>query len=126
MPSGREEFERQLRALGYSPDLNASGNWVIFRYDVPGGRFTGQVVDLAFDVPTDFPRTPPSGPHLRPQLLPIGLGDGQHPSKVDASNLGPDWEYWSRPYVNEHRPWRGRETVQTYLAHVDNLFRTIP
>jgi|SRR5712671_4752412 len=126
MAAGREEFERQLRELDYSPDPSAPGNWAIFKYKVPGGKFEEQVIDLAFDVPTDFPRTPPGGPNIRPQLLPIGPGNGQHPTKVDASNLGTDWEYWSRPYINAHRPWRGRETVQTYLAHIDNLFQTIP
>src|SRR5882724_4802309 len=119
MAEGRAEFEHQLRELGYEPDPGQPGNRTAFPYWVPGGRFEGQDIALGFEVPPDFPRTPPPGPHVRPQLLPVSTSNPLHPYKVDASNFGPEWEYWSRPY----RQWKGRESVRTYLVHIENLFR---
>ena len=125
MAEGREEFVRQLLELGYEllplpPDPAQPGNRVAIEYVVQGGRFAGQTIKLGFEVPPDFPRTPPSGPHVSPRLLPINPG-ANHPDRAAESPFGPDWEYWSRPYRGK---WRGREGVSEYLAHIDHLFST--
>ncbi|SRR6266446_1172357 len=127
MVEGREEFVRQLLEIGYDllpvpPDPAQPGNRVAFSYVVPGGRFAGQQIKLGFEVLPEFPRTPPSGPHLSPRLLPINSGAADHPNRVHESpSFGPEWEYWSRPYRGA---WRGREGVSEYLAHIDHVFST--
>lgn len=121
MAEGREEFERQLRELEYAPDASQSGNRVVFEYVVPDGKFKGRTVNLGFDVPAEFPRTPPPGPHVSPALLPMNPSAQDHPTKTAPSPFGNDWQYWSRPC----KGWRGREGVAEYLVFIDHLFRTV-
>ena len=97
MAEGREEFERQLRELGYKPEPDQPPNRVVFPYTAMGGRFEAQVVKIGLEVPPDFSRTPPPGPHVSPKILPINTSASAHPDKVADSPFGPEWEYWSRP-----------------------------
>jgi hypothetical protein len=117
----KAEFVAQLRQLAYDVE-EFDGNRVAFGYPVNGGRFAGQTIRLGFDVPGDFPATPPSGPHVSPRLLPLQQG-GVHPSGgIHESPFGPDWEYWSRPL--QHWP-QTKRTVRDVMAHVHHLFDTI-
>jgi hypothetical protein len=122
MAQGREEFERQLRDLGFNPEPEVPEPRVVFGYAVTAGRFKGQNVRLGFEIPPNFPLEPPPGPHVSPRLLPINTAIEAHPTKVAESQFGSDWEYWSRP----RKGWKGRETVGMYLLHIDHLFATIP
>lgn len=119
MPEGRQEFERQLRELDFVPESRTDAR-TVFPYKVRGGRFGGQEIRLGFEVPPDFPRTPPRGPHISPPLLPLNPGAPNHPDRVHPSEFGPDWQYWSRPYPG----WKGRETAATYLAYIEHLLST--
>jgi hypothetical protein len=74
MAEGRQEFERQLRELGISPDEGLPEPRVSFDYDVSAGRFKGKRVKLGFEVPVNFPITPPPGPHVSPRILPLNPG----------------------------------------------------
>lgn len=120
MADGKDEFEAQLRALGHEPRREGKG-MTSFPYVVPAGKLAGTSVRLAFDVPMDFDRTPPSGPHLSPRALPMNPGAAGHPERVADSALGPDWQYLSRPYPD----WgtRGR-SVECYMAFIRHLFAT--
>jgi hypothetical protein len=120
---GAEEFARQLKELGYPVESNGNGR-VAFPYTVPAGRFSGQQVRLGLEIPADFPRMPPSGPHISPVFLPINTGVERHPDKVADSpfgeTFGGKWMYWSRP----NKDWTGRERVEKYLAFLHSLFAT--
>ena len=117
----KAEFVAELRQLGYEAE-ELEGNRVAFSYLVPGGRFVGQTIRLGFDVPPDFPMTPPSGPHVSPRLFPIQAG-GTHPTGgVHESPFGAGWEYWSRPI--QHWP-QTKRTVRDLMAHVHHLFDKI-
>jgi hypothetical protein len=120
MAQGREEFERQLRELGYSPEPSQPDGRVVFEYTAPRGRFNKQAVRLGFEVPPEFPRTPPPGPHVTPRILPMNPSAASHPEKTNDSPYGGDWQYWSRPFTG----WTGRESVAKYLVFVDHLFET--
>lgn len=116
---GHEEFSRQLVELGYTTmPHDERALWV--EYEVKDGPLQGTKVRLGFVVPPEFPRTPPSGPHLSP----AGLFNSR-PSPVpglNASPFGPDWCYLSRPF---HRPSPSRNTVTTYLAFVDAVLASV-
>jgi hypothetical protein len=120
MPKG--DFVQQLRDLGYTVD-ELGGNRIAFRWPVPTGKFAGQTIRLGFDVPTDFPLTPPSGPHISPRLLPIQSG-GTHPSGGihESPAFGAEWQYWSRPM--RHWP-QTKRTAKDVLAHMRHLFDTL-
>jgi hypothetical protein len=122
MGEGRQEFERQLRDLGISPDPELSDSRLSFDYDISSGRFKGQRIKVGVEVPPNFPMTPPGGPHVMPRILPINEGAPNHPDRVAQSPFGDAWEYWSRPFIG----WKGTEGVGRYLAFLDYLFDTIP
>lgn len=124
--TGISEFVAQLENLGYKP--STSENKAVFDYNVIAGRFKGEGIRIGLEIPQDFPLTPPSGPHISPQLLPINAGASSHPDKVlpDQNNFtgefGGEWEYWSRPIPS----WQNSDrTVKAYLRHIHNLFSTI-
>lgn len=89
---GRDEFEEQLRRLGLEPKREDNG-MTSFPYEPAVGRFAGTRVRLALQVPPEFGRTPPSGPHVSPRILPLNPSAATHPEKVAPSELGDDWEY---------------------------------
>ena len=103
---GTDAFVESLQSLGYVVEIR--DGYALFDFEVPLGTLLGQTVRMALFIPADFPISPPPGPHVSP---PIG-----HPAgAVHALNLGPDWEYWSRP----HQHWATTDrTVRTYMAHV--------
>jgi hypothetical protein len=115
----KSDFAKQLRELGY--DVNDAGDNVDLAYEVPLGRFVGETIRLGFVVPGDFPDTPPSGPHIKPHIMPNSGGGGSHPTGGinPSSQFGGDWQYWSRPFPNWSKTERN---VRTYMAFIRRLF----
>jgi hypothetical protein len=116
---------RELHELAYTPRDLGNG-FIEFEYDIELGPLAGQVVKIALQPPPDWPVTPPSGPRVSPRLLPINP-DGQlgHPlgGVHEAPELGPDWEYWSRPCNHWAQTDR---TAAAYMSHIRRLFDTLP
>jgi hypothetical protein len=117
MKSGVDEFCRQLGEMDIEHETKAP-NWVIIDHQIAAGRFDGTQIRLAFEVPPEFPRTPPHGPHFSPCLLPVNPSAQKHPDRVHPSNLGPEWGHWSRNFIK----WKGKEGVPGYIAFVAHLF----
>ena len=118
------DFIDQLRALGHDVRERATG-LVEIPYQIPVGPRAGELIQLAFAVPPDFPLQSPSGPCVSPPLLPLhpdqSVGHpigGVHP----APHLGDNWQYWSRPFPGWQQTDR---TVRTYMAHIRHLFATL-
>ncbi len=117
----QKEFIEGITGLGYTPQFSSENNRVYFEYKVPGGRFSGQVVQLGFEVPEQFPLTPPSGPHIAPRLHVINPSAPQHPDRIHESPFGSDWEYWSRPFPD----WVvTNRTVKEYMRFIRHLWET--
>lgn len=118
MSEGRAEFARQLKEVGIESEAEdqAGTGKVVFPFPITVGRFAGTTVRMGLNVPPDFDRTPPSGPHITPPLI---RQHGGGPGNVGGSDFGPDFEYWSRPYTNWGRDGR---TVIAYLAFLRMLF----
>ena len=120
---GIQDFENQLKDLGFHPFYPQQG-FIAFEYEIPVGSYVGECIQLAFKVPNNFPATPPHGPHVKPHFFPIvGGGNGQHPyGGVHKSELGEEWQHWSRQF-NE---WNNMDrSVKTYLAFIRKLFTAI-
>jgi hypothetical protein len=118
----RKHFVEQLKAMGFSVE-EIGEDRVAFPFTVAVGKFAGKEIRLGFVVPGDFPDTPPSGPHISPQLLPFNNTSQKHPEggihKSDP--FGQDWQYWSRPCPN----WATTDrSVRAYMAHIVHLFDT--
>lgn len=127
--TGVDVFVEGLKALGYSPvALPGKPDHIIFDYEVQDGRFKGEKVRHGFIVPSDFPITPPSGPHVSPQVLPINTS-GTHPAgaihhsqaQPFEEGVGGQWEYWSRPFMD----WaQSKKSVAAYMSHIWRLWES--
>ena len=119
----RQDFIDQLQKLGLQVQRIADDR-VSFPYEIPVGRFAGQVIQLGFVVQDDFPLNPPaSGPHISPHLLPLNNQSQSHPEggihKSDP--FGTDWQYWSRP----HKDWQTTDrSAKAYMAFIRRLFES--
>ena len=127
MVTGVAAFIQGLIALGYQPtSLPGKPDHVVIDYVVESGQFQGKKVKHGFIVPSDFPLTAPSGPHVSPHIHPIN-SNGQHPKgAVHESQaapfqqaLGGGWQYWSRPVPD----WASsKKTVAAYMSHIWRLW----
>lgn len=117
---GKAEFVQQVAELGYKVE-DFGNDRVWFIYKVPVGKFKGQDIKLGFQVPLDFPVTPPSGPHISPRLLPLNSAVPKHPERAAESSFGDQWEYWSRPF----QEWpKTNRTAKDYMRYMRHLFET--
>ena len=118
----RADFVQQLQTLGFQVEPVTPQGFVKFDYTIPIGHKRGEKIKLAFAVGEDFPLNPPGGPHVSPRLLPIHTAnDLPHPNGAvhPSDQLGPDWEYWSRPFP----AWNSTDrTVRTYMGYIRRLF----
>ena len=119
MEIGIEVMVSQLKELGYSPKTTET-QFVIFEFVVPLGRFRGMEIEIALQAP-QFPLVPPSGPYIKPHLMPISGSGGQHPTGgIHRWNKPtPDFQYWSRPFNN----WNNsQKNMRDYIAFIRRLF----
>jgi len=120
--SGKELFVSELKDLGYQPE-DLGGNRVAFDYTISEGKFAERVIKVGFEVPPDFSVTCPTGPHIRPALIPMNTG-GIGNDRAAESPLGSDWQYLSRPYPGNgwSRTNRKLRVYMWYIKHLlDNL-----
>lgn len=118
---GKQEFIKQLKALGFDPKEPDAGK-VYFEYTVPVGGNMGAKILLGFEISPDFPMNCPTGPH-------INVIEGpwkEHPANIHTSpfcqTVSTSWRYWSRPF---HEWGRTERTVKVYLGHIKNLMMTV-
>ena len=89
------------------------------------GRFKDQVILIGIDVPADFNVTCPTGPHILPQLIPMNP-NGAANDRAAGSVFGPEWQYFSRPFVDGKDGWgRTSKDVKAYLWHVKRILETL-
>src|SRR5689334_22555744 len=110
----KSDFLNQMQALNFQIQELAD-DFFVFPFMIPVGKFRGQAVKMGLQVHDSFPINPPPGPHFSPLLMPVTGGGGCHPfGAIHPSALGPEWEYWSRPFKDWNRT---DKTAKTYLAH---------
>lgn len=116
-----KSFTEQLKSLGYQ--VTEEPGRVRFPFTILTGKRAGEEITLGFLVAGDFVLTPPSGPHVRPRLLPIHPTPAPHPiGGVHDSPFGAEWQYWSRPIQH----WQEtRRNGADYMAHIHRLFETL-
>ncbi len=105
--------------MGYEP-ITYSNGFVGFKFTIPHGRFRDKEVEIALDI-SQFPEIPPSGPYIKPHLLPITGATGEHPlGRVhDRKKPTQEFQYWSRPCNG----WDQTEkNMKVYIAFLRTLF----
>jgi hypothetical protein len=122
---GKEAFIEGLKQLGYSPD-NLDGSKISFSYTIKAGRFKDQVITVGIEVPADFNVTCPTGPHIKPRLIPINTQGAGNNRSADSPQFGSDWQYLSRPFVDQSEGWnRTTRDVKAYLRHIKRILETL-
>jgi hypothetical protein len=97
---GSECFINDFTNLGYQPELVKGGDGQIYavfkEFEIPIGKFSGKIIDLALIVPSDYPRMVHSSIHVKatPQLFEKTDTLSGFRNIID-SGLGPEWRYWS-------------------------------
>lgn len=97
---GIDRLVHDLRDLGYQDvrvvqDTSGLPYAVMDNFEIPAGTFVGRVIDLAIPAQADYPRSLPASMHLKAtptHLVPMGSTGRRN---TLASNLGPQWQYWS-------------------------------
>ena len=112
-------LEEYLRGLGYTvePAQDATGAPYIVVRDItiPTGSLVGRICDVALARCQSVPYICPPAVHTRPALVPM---DTVGPLKTQVSQLGPDWQYWSRRFDRSPSPQRIWTHVLTVLTEV--------
>lgn len=92
-----DDFEEYVRSLGHTveriTDKDGRGYTAIRGFKVPTGALAGRECDIAFQRPDGSPYTTPTGIHTRPALVPM---DWNEPRRTKVSDIGSEWQYWSR------------------------------
>ena len=119
-----DDFVLYARSLRYTVEVITGGDGqtysVVRDVELPVGALRGRRCDIAILHNNMVPYVPPPAIHTRPHLVPM---DGNKPLKTMKSDIGHDWQYWSRRY--DHKP-----TPKALWAHIltvlcDNRWPTI-
>lgn len=99
MKLGIERLIEDLKALDYNPEPIKDGSGMNYallsEFVIPAGRFEGRIIDLAVPAPDDFGRIVGSSMHIRSNPILMDYQNVPNVRNIIASNLGPDWRYWS-------------------------------
>jgi hypothetical protein len=120
---GKEPFKAGLEELGFEVTDHGE-NRLSFRYRIGAGRFENTEVDVGIDVPPDFDVTCPTGPHIKPRLIPLSSANDS--TRAADSSFGSDWEYLSRPFSENQQGWnRVTRGVKAYIRHIRRILETL-
>lgn len=96
---GVNRLIEDLRDLGFNElgviQDNTNVNYAkIASFRIPAGSFADREIDLAIPAPDQYPQICGASIHVKcnPHLVPFGNTGFRN---VIASNLGPEWQYWS-------------------------------
>ena len=108
-----------LRGLGLTvetaQDVNGHPYTVIRQVTITAGTLAGRVCDVALARCQSVPYMVAPAIHTRPTLVPM---DMMGPLRIQASPLGPDWQYWSRRFDRPPNPQRVWTHILTILGEV--------
>jgi hypothetical protein len=121
---GIQHLLDELTLWGLSVEIVADTFVVIRNFEIPTGKFSGEVVDIAINVPSDYPLTPPGGLFINRPLLPEGT-QAVHPGIGHAPNLTGVWWYWSRPFSGGYWQMTQPRPAQRLVAHWNAVFANV-
>ena len=112
-----EDFEAYIRGKGYTVEELAGDDEVFYsvirNVRLPHGALTGKCCDIAIQRDQSVPYLPPPAIHTRPILVPM---DMREPLRTQKSEIGPDWQYWSRRFDRRPESWSLWAHILTVLC----------
>jgi len=113
-----EDLEEYLRAAGHNVETIVGADrrpyLVIHEYQITTGTLVGRTCDVAIERVTTIPYVPPSAIHTRPALVPMDMTN----FRTKRSQVGPEWQYWSRVL-------RVPPTPRAIATHVATIFSEV-
>jgi len=120
---GPERFVAELADIGYKPELVTGEDGlqyvVLNEYEVPLGRFAGQIIDLGLLATQNFPESVGSSIHVRaiPQLY-DKTDTVTNVRNIIDSGIGVEWLYWSKNFN-----WNQQQhTARRLMSQVAGVF----
>lgn len=121
---GVDRFIEELTKLGYTVEKAAVNGAIVFAvlrsYEILVGKFQGRIIDLGLQAAPDYPNSVHSAIHVKatPQLY-EPAENIQNVRNVQASQLGPEWRYWSKNFL-----WNAEKekTARRLMAKVTTIF----
>lgn len=125
LSSGETIFKEQLEQLKYDVDILqlSQRNFVkIKNYKVIKGEHKDKMIEIAFQVPADFPINPPRGIYVKLDLTVNNSKDEKTDVKA-ANPLDNKWKLLSRIYVK----WNEgpKKTVKVYMDFVCEVLKVL-
>jgi hypothetical protein len=114
-----DEIEAYARSVGL--DVSAivgsdNKSYTVFTgYTIVNGPLAGNKCDVAFERVNTVPYCFPAAIHTRPAMVAMNMQNGL---RTQASNIGPEWQYWSRLLRHEQTP-------RNVVAHIASIFRDL-
>lgn len=122
MTYGTDRLVADLAALGHNVEkrtVNSAEFAVIPAYEIAVGQFAHRIIDLGIQATSDFPRSVHAAIHVRadPQLYEV-VHSVPKVRNIVASQLGPDWRYWSYNFG-----WAGGErSARRLMSQINTIF----
>lgn len=124
MNFGIDRLIEDLIELGYGEvervtDPSGAPYALIRNFEIKASRFVGRIIDLAIPAPPDYGRVVGAAIHVKstPHLLDTSdTIPGQ--KNIQASNLGPDWRYWSHQFA-----YYPDETTKHLMIQINGVFK---
>lgn len=121
---GIERLLQDLKEIGFAEaeplsDPNGTVYALLKNFEVPVGRFSGRVIDLAIPAPADYGRNVGSAIHVRSSPVLLDKHDSVPGVKnIVASALGPEWRYWSHRFV-----YHPEGTTQRLMYQINSVLK---
>lgn len=113
-----ESIASHFQSLGYIveelKDCNGASYFVVRNYTIPTGPMTGRVCSIAIQKSLTVPYVAPSAIHTKPYLVPMDMSR----FRTQVSNLGPEWQYWSRKLRDQSHP-------RNWVTHFATIFNEV-
>ena len=87
---------------------------VIRGYSITSGSLTGKRCDIAFEIVSTIPYVFPNKFHTRPAMLPMDWDK----FRTRVSDIGPEWQYWSRRLDKQPTP-------KEIVTHIATIFKSV-
>lgn len=119
---GADRLALEFTEIGFAVEKTAGSdgqNFIVIRdYEVPLGRFAGEVIGLAFAALPNYPQAVAPSIHVSSQGEIGKLESSPSKRNVQPSPLGESWHYWSHTFFS----CDGEYGARNLMSQVNRIF----
>ncbi len=118
---GAERLAGELRDLGYEAKIVKGSDdqdyVVIDEYEIQAGLFGGRIIELGLFAMQEYPRNVGSAIHIKAEPQLYETQNVPNVRNITASNLGPEWRYWSHNFN-----WTEERNARRLMSQINTIF----